>query len=72
MGFDDDAKAAKLIADCQATLKKYEESGEAIPAGPKSLQDSKDVVSAVAKSQADERLKEELARLEKNENKDEN
>lgn len=68
-GFDDAAKAEKLIADCAATLKKYESSGEAIPSGPKNIQDSKDVVSAVAKSQADERLKEELARLTQSESK---
>ncbi len=67
-GLEDAAKAEKLIKDCVATLKKYKDSGEAIPTGPKNLQDSKDVVSAVAKSQADERLKEELARLNQSEN----
>lgn len=71
-GFDDDEKAQKLIADCKETVQKYLDSGEAIPQGPKNLQDSKDVVSAVAKSQADERLKEELARLEKNETDEKN
>lgn len=65
-GFEDEAVAEKLLKDSQDLLKKYEDSGEEIPKAPVSTEGSKDVVSAIAKSSADQRLKEELAQLEKN------
>ena len=65
-GFDKEAVAEKLLKDSQNLLKKYEDSGEAIPAAPVSTEGSKEVVSQMAKSSADQRLKEELAALEKN------
>ncbi|MES2769539.1 MAG: transcription termination factor NusA [Bdellovibrionota bacterium] len=65
-GFDKDTVAEKLLKDSQGLLKKYEDSGEAIPAAPVSTEGSKEVVSQMAKSSADQRLKEELAALEKN------
>src|SRR5690606_6936576 len=64
-GFDAEATAEKLLKDAQQLLKKYEDSGEEIPSAPVSTEGSKDVVSAIAKSSADQRLKEELAQLEK-------
>lgn len=65
-GYDKEAAADKLLADAQELLQKYEDSGEPIPAAPVSAEGSKDVVSSMAKSSADQRLKEELAQLEKN------
>jgi len=63
-GYDDEDKARKLIEDCQALLEKYEESGEAIPTAPVGAE-AKDIVSNIARSSADQRLKEQLAQLEK-------
>lgn len=69
-GFEKEAVAEKLLNDSQALLKKYEDSGEAIPTAPVGTE-GKDVVSAIAKSSADQRLKEELAALEKNNSSEE-
>lgn len=71
-GFDKEEVAEKLLDDAQALLKKYEDSGEPIPAAPTTAEGSKEVVSAIAKSSADQRLKEELAQLEKNNANEEN
>lgn len=64
-GFDQEEAAEKLLKEAQKLLKKYEDSGEEIPSAPVSSEGSKDVVSAIAKSSADQRLKQELAQLEK-------
>jgi len=71
-GFEKEEAATKLLKDSQALLKKYEDSGEAIPQAPVSTEGSKEVVSAMAKSSADQRLKEELAKAEKNNASEEN
>jgi N utilization substance protein A len=63
-GFEKEAAAEKLLKDSQALLQKYKDSGEAIPQAPVSVQESKDVVSTMSKSSADQRLKDELAKLE--------
>jgi N utilization substance protein A len=65
-GYDKEEAADKLLASAQELLQKYEDSGEPIPTAPVSAEGSKEVVSSMAKSSADQRLKEELAQLEKN------
>ncbi len=58
-GYDDNAKAEKLIEDCKATIKKYEAEG-AVPQAPK---EAKVETGSLAKATADEMLKAEMAKL---------
>lgn len=62
-GYDDPAKADKLIGDAKALVEKYQKEGIAVPTAPVKAA----VVEAKgdAKSQAEERLKAELAALNK-------
>lgn len=66
-GYDDTAKAEKLIEDCKATIKKYEAEG-AVPQAPK---EAKVEVGSMAKATADEMLKAEMAKLNSAEKKTE-
>ena len=65
-GYDDPDKAQKLIQDCKDLIESYKAEGKEIPSAP-----SKTVVkaadSADAKSQADARLKAEMAQLKEDE-----
>ncbi len=64
-GYEEESAARKLIEDCQALLKKYQESGEPIPTAPQG-EEAKEVVSNLARSSADQRLKDALAQFENN------
>lgn len=61
-GYDDPTKAEKLIADAKALIEKYKSEGVAVPAAPVMAKETKS--SGSAKEQADQRLKEELQKLE--------
>jgi N utilization substance protein A len=60
-GYDDPDKAEKLINDAKALLEKYKEQGIPVPTSP-AIRETR-VAGGDAKSQADQRLKEELAQL---------
>jgi len=69
-GYDDDEKAKKLVGDATALLEQYKAEGKEIPTVAASRPSSegggaKEVhqASQDAKSQAEERLREELAQL---------
>lgn len=61
-GYDDAEKAQKLISDTKALLEKYEKEGLPVPTAPTVAKESK--ASGSAKEQADQRLKQELQKLE--------
>ncbi|HVK62131.1 MAG TPA: transcription termination factor NusA [Bdellovibrionales bacterium] len=61
-GYDQPEKAEKLINDAKALVAKYEAEGIPVPAAPVKAP-SAPVVGGSAKSQADERLRAELAAL---------
>jgi N utilization substance protein A len=60
-GYGEPEKAEKLINDSKALIKKYQDEGIPVPAAPVKV--SAPVISGSAKSQADERLRAELAAL---------
>jgi N utilization substance protein A len=62
-GYEDAAKAEKLIADAKAVIEKYEREGIAVPQSP-AAQAAMAKPSGDAKAQADLRLKQELEKLE--------
>jgi N utilization substance protein A len=64
-GYDDEDKAKKLISDAQALVAQYKAEGKEIPT-VKKLDTA--TGSGSAKAQAEERLKEELEQLNKQEN----
>lgn len=64
-GYDTTEQAEKLIADSKALIEKYKKDGIAVPAAPVKIATVTPVGSA--KSQADERLRAELAALNKQE-----
>lgn len=64
-GYDTPEQAEKLIADSKALIEKYKKDGIAVPAAPVKVATVTPVGSA--KSQADERLRAELAALNKQE-----
>lgn len=64
-GYDSTEAAEKLIADSKALIEKYKKEGIAVPAAPVKVSAVTPVGSA--KSQADERLRAELAALNKQE-----
>lgn len=61
-GYDDPAKAEKLIGDAKATVEKYQQEGMVIPSAPVKAQAVE--AKGDAKTQAEERLKAELAALQ--------
>ncbi|MCM2281884.1 MAG: transcription termination factor NusA [Bdellovibrionaceae bacterium] len=61
-GYDDPAKAEKLINDAKATVEKYQQEGMSIPSAPVKAQAVE--AKGDAKTQAEERLKAELAALQ--------
>lgn len=64
-GYDSPEAAAKLISDAKALIEKYKKEGLPVPAAPVKIQAVTPVGSA--KSQADERLRAELAALNQQE-----
>lgn len=60
-GYDDPAKATKLIEDAKGVVKKYEDEGIPVPQSPQAQAQAK--VAGDAKAQADLRLKQELEKL---------
>ena len=62
-GYDTPEKAEKLINDAKALVQKYESEGTPIPKAPVKAPTEKVVTGASAKSQADDRLRAELAAL---------
>lgn len=63
-GYEEAEKAAKLIKDCQDLIAKYQAEGTPIPTAPATVAVTATAASSSsAKSQADERLKAELAQL---------
>ena len=61
-GYDDPAKAEKLIADAKGVVEKYKSEGIPVPQSPAAQAASK--AGGDAKSQADLRLKQELEKLQ--------
>lgn len=68
-GYDDPAKAEKLIQDAKDLAEKYAKEGLAIPVAPTVVKEVK--ASGSAKEQADQRLKAELQKLDAQANDDE-
>lgn len=64
-GYDDPAKAEKLIADAQALIAKYKADGVPVPTSPAASAVKQG--SQSAKEQADQRLKAELQKLDASE-----
>ncbi len=64
-GYDSQEAAEKLVADSKALIEKYKKDGIAVPAAPVKVASVAPVGNA--KSQADERLRAELAALNKQE-----
>ncbi len=64
-GYEDPARAEKLVADAKALVEKYRSEGTPIPTPPSSSKETS--ASSDAKSQADLRLKVELEKLGKGE-----
>ena len=69
-GYDDPAKAQKLIDDAKGLVEKYQQEGVEVPVleAPKESTDA--TTSGNALSAADQRLKEEMAQLQADETKD--
>ncbi|GIL17768.1 MAG: transcription termination/antitermination protein NusA [Oligoflexia bacterium] len=65
-GYDDPAKAEKLVADAKALIEKYEKEGTPVPQSPQAIA-AKAAAAGGAKAQADLRLKQELEKLQKEE-----
>ncbi|MBS1970500.1 MAG: transcription termination/antitermination protein NusA [Bdellovibrionales bacterium] len=64
-GYDDPERAEKLINEAKALIAKYEKEGTPIPTAPTAAKETK--ASGSAKEQADARLKEELSKLQADE-----
>ncbi len=60
-GYDDPAKAEKLIQDAKDLIAKYEKEGTPIPSLPSAAKETKSAGSS--KEQAEQRLKQELSKL---------
>lgn len=65
-GYESNEKAAKLIADAQSVVEKFEKEGTPVPMSPQMQASIK--ASGDAKSQADLRLKAEMEKLENQSN----
>jgi N utilization substance protein A len=65
-GYDDPERAEKLINEAKALIAKYEQEGTPIPTAPTAAKETK--ASGSAKEQADARLKEELSKLQAEDN----
>jgi len=66
-GYDDPAKAEKLIKDAQAVVEKYKAEGIPVPQSPQAqAAAAAKAASTDAKAQADLRLKQELEKLGSN------
>lgn len=65
-GYEDADKATKLVKEAKALIEKYEKEGIPIPTAPASAvgAGAKEKSSSAAKEQADQRLKEELQKLD--------
>lgn len=67
-GYDDPEKAQKLINDCKALIEQYRAEGKDVPTAPsKAAGKTEAATGGDAKSQADARLKAELAQLKQTE-----
>lgn len=62
-GYEDLEKAGKLISEAKALIEKYEKEGTPVPAAPTAAKEAK-AATGSAKEQADQRLKQELQKLE--------
>lgn len=63
-GYDNPEKAEKLINDAKALVEKYEKEGTPIPTSPAAAAAKEKSAGGSAKEQADQRLKQELQKLE--------
>lgn len=63
-GYDDPAKAEKLIGEAKAVVEKYKSEGIPIPVAPTTATATATKTGGDAKSQADARLKQELEKLQ--------
>jgi N utilization substance protein A len=61
-GYEDAERSEKLIADAKALIEKYQREGLPIPAAPSVAKEAK--AGGSAKEQADQRLKQELQKLD--------
>lgn len=62
-GYEDKEQAQKLIKDAKSVVEKYEKEGTPVPKAPTAAAATKSVSGGDAKSQADLRLQQELAKL---------
>lgn len=62
-GYEDQERADKLISEAKALIEKYEREGLPIPVAPTANKETK-AASGSAKEQADQRLKQELQKLD--------
>lgn len=62
-GYDDPAKAEKLISDAKALIAKYEKEGTPVPTLPSTGTKETKSTGGSSKEQAEQRLKEELSKL---------
>jgi N utilization substance protein A len=64
-GYDDPAKAEKLIGDAKALKEKFEKDGTAVPVSPQMIAaKAAQAAGNNAKAQADLRLKQEMEKLD--------
>lgn len=63
-GYDDPAKAEKLILDAKALLAKFQAEGTPIPTVPKEQRENKASLTGSSKEQAEQRLRQEMQKLE--------
>lgn len=66
-GYDTEEKAQKLIEEAEALIEKYKAEGKELPTAPKPQVAEASAGTGSAKSQAEERLKEELEQLKSQE-----
>ncbi len=70
-GYDDPDKAQKLINDATALIQQYKDEGKELPTAPTKTASEVTAPVGNAKSQAEERLKEEMEQLKSQEGKEE-
>lgn len=68
-GYDDQAKAQTLVEQAKALVQKYKDEGKEVPQAP--VMEAAQVTKSDAKSQAEQKLKQELAQLKAEEDRSE-
>jgi N utilization substance protein A len=64
-GYEDAERGEKLISEAKTLIEKYQKEGLPIPVAPSQAKEAKETrASGSAKEQADQRLKQELQKLD--------